>query len=276
LGTKWLVAFFPLTFLVTWTLWYAADAGPGGLMQGGGLRPGLPTLLFYLGVFAPAFVAVALTAVERGLAGVRALLVRLFKWHVDARLYFFAVFYLVAIKAIAAPIVRILTGAWPTLSPEWLAIGLFATVFSTVIGGQAGEEVGWRGYALPGLGERVGFGPASIFLGIIWAVWHLPLFFIPGTDTAGQSFPLYVAQVTALSVAIAWLYLRTNGSLLMTMLMHSAINNTSPIIPSTPRLPENPLLPSAPLSGWVTAALLWIPAAYLLVRMRGLALSSKA
>jgi membrane protease YdiL (CAAX protease family) len=46
-------------------------------------------------------------------------------------------------------------------------------------------------------------------LGVIWALWHLPLFYLRGADTYGQSFPVYVLQVTALSIAIAWLYWRT-------------------------------------------------------------------
>ena len=44
-----------------------------------------------------------------------------------------------------------------------------------------------------------------MLLGVLWAGWHLPLFFVPGADTFGQSFFLYLLQVTALSVAMFWL-----------------------------------------------------------------------
>ena len=107
-----------------------------------------------------------------------------------------------------------------------------------------------------------------MLLGIIWALWHLPLFFIAGTDTAGQSFPLYLAQVTALSVAIAWLYANTNGSLFLTMLMHSAINNTKDIVPSVAQPGTNPFALSYSPVGWTTAGLLWICAGYFLVLMQ--------
>src|SRR5207247_7237989 len=120
----------------------------------------------------------------------------------------------------------------------------------------------------PRLAARWGLAGASILLGVIWASWHLPLFYVPGTDTYGQSFPMYLLQVTALSVAIAWLYWRTRGSLLLTMLMHAAINNTKDIVPTILRTPGNPLEPSASLMAWLGAAVLWIPAAILLVRMR--------
>jgi hypothetical protein len=45
-----------------------------------------------------------------------------------------------------------------------------------------------------------------VLLGVLWAGWHFPLFFIPGADIFGQSFPVYLLQVAALSVAMAWLY----------------------------------------------------------------------
>jgi CAAX protease family protein len=101
---------------------------------------------------------------------------------------------------------------------------LAATLLSTLVGGQAGEEIGWRGYALPRLAARFGLGSASVLLGLVWAIWHLPLFLVPEADTWGQSFPLYLLQVTALSVAIAWLFANTRSSLFPVMLMHAAVN----------------------------------------------------
>jgi membrane protease YdiL (CAAX protease family) len=98
----------------------------------------------------------------------------------------------------------------------------------------------------------------------------LPLFFIAATGTTGQSFPAYALGVTALSVAMAWLYWRTGGSLLLVMLMHSAINNTTGIVPGRVLDPGDPMALSATPVGWLTAALLTAGAAYFLVRMRGL------
>jgi membrane protease YdiL (CAAX protease family) len=229
---------------------------------------GLPTLLFYIGVFAPLLVAVWLTRRDDGDAGLRALLARLIQWDVGLRWYALALLYTIAIKLAVALIHRSITGAWPTFGSEPLYIMLAATIGSTLILGQAGEEVGWRGYALPRLATRFGLGGASVLLGIVWALWHLPLFFIAGTNTTGQSFPLYLLQVTAISVAIAWLYVNTRGSLLLTMLMHSAVNNTKDIVPSAEQSATNPYALSASLVGWLTAALLWVCAGYFLIRMR--------
>ncbi|HKC81443.1 MAG TPA: type II CAAX endopeptidase family protein [Gemmatimonadaceae bacterium] len=260
------LVFFVLTFAVTWSLWLAALAisrdGAAGYPPAG-----VGTLLFYLGVFAPAFVATWLTHRQEGSNGVRTLLGRLVRVRAGLRWYAFALGYMAAIKLTSALIHRLVIGAWPRFGTEPILLMVAAILLSTLVFSQAGEELGWRGYALPRLGARIGLGAASLVIGVMWAVWHLPLFFIPGIETTGQSFPLYALGVIALSVAIAWLYANTNGSLFLTMLMHSAINNTKDIVPTGARPPGNPFSLSASLMGWITAALLWICAAYLLLRL---------
>jgi membrane protease YdiL (CAAX protease family) len=102
----------------------------------------------------------------------------------------------------------------------------------------------------------------------------LPLFFAPQADKFGQSFPLYLLQATALSVALAWLYWRTRGSLLLVMLLHAVVNNTKDIVPSAVPGATNPFALSTSLVAWLTVALLWIAAAYFLFRMRKTAKSA--
>jgi membrane protease YdiL (CAAX protease family) len=146
---------------------------------------------------------------------------------------------------------------------------VLAILVSTPV--QAGEEIGWRGYALPRLAARFGLGRASLLLGLIWACWHLPQFFIPEADTYGQSFFVFVLQVTALSVAMAWLYAHTNGSLLLVMLMHAAVNNSKDIVPSGAAGAANTFGLTASTMAWLTVTMLWIGAAWFLVRMPRLA-----
>jgi membrane protease YdiL (CAAX protease family) len=85
----------------------------------------------------------------------------------------------------------------------------------------------------------------------------------------GQSFPVWALGVTALSVAITWLYAHTNESLLLVMLMHSAGNQTLGIVPSAGANAANPFALSPSLVAWLTGAFLWITAVYFLVRMPG-------
>jgi membrane protease YdiL (CAAX protease family) len=222
--------------------------------------------VFLAGVFAPALVAVLLTARAAGRAGVAQLLAPIGRWQVPGWYYAFAVLYFPATKLAAALVVRIGTGTWPRFGDTPILLMLGGLFVSTWV--QAGEEVGWRGYALPRLAARLGLGGASLVLGMAWALWHLPLFFIAGSGSDGQSFPVYLLHVTALSVAMAWLYWRTGGSLLLTMLMHAAINNTTTLVPAASPVPVGTFAWDTTPMAWATAAVAWVVAGALLVRMR--------
>jgi membrane protease YdiL (CAAX protease family) len=174
---------------------------------------------------------------------------------------------MLAIKLAVALVYRAAKGGWPRFGNEAWYIIMAAIVISTPF--QSGEEIGWRGYALPRLAMRFGYRAGSVLLGLIWACWHLPIFFMPGADKQGQSFPVYMLQLTALSVAAAWLYVRTNGSLLLAMVMHSAVNQTKDIVPSAVPGAANLFALSTSVVAWLTVGLLWICAAYFLVRMTG-------
>lgn len=265
-----LVKFFLFTYVVSWACFVTGAAVQRAASAGPDL-PALATALLLIGTFAPSLVALSMTARTSGRDGVLALFDRVLHWEVRARWYAFAIGYLAAIKLGVALVHRVAVGAWPRFgdTPWYLIVA--AVAVSTPV--QAGEEIGWRGYALPRLAARFGFARGSVLLGVIWALWHIPLFFIPGLDNYGQSIAIFVLGGTALSVAMAWLYMHTAGSLLLTMLMHSAVNQTSGIVPSAVPTATNPFALSAPLVAWLTAAFLWIGAAYFLVRMRHLELS---
>jgi membrane protease YdiL (CAAX protease family) len=223
--------------------------------------------VFLIGVFAPGLVAVALTAWDEGGRAVGALLRRILRWRVGLRFYAFALLLMPLTKLTVAIVHRALVGAWPQFGETRPLLLVLATILSTI--GQAGEEVGWRGYLLPRLTERTGLVAASLVVGAIWAAWHLPLFFAPGADTNGQSFPLYALQVTAYSVALAWLYWRTGGSLLLTMFMHAAFNNMKDIVPSGGIRGGSLFTLDATLVFRLTVVLLWAVGVLLLIRMRG-------
>ena len=187
------------------------------------------TALFLPGTFAPAFVALWLT---RRSIGSRVLLAKTMVWEVKPRWYLFAFLYMAVIKLAAASVHRFTMGAWPAFETGAWLLAIPATLISTPF--QAGEEIGWRGYAFEPMAYRLRPGPAALGLGVIWAIWHLPLFFIAGTDTTGQSFPLFLLTVIAISVAICWLYMRTLVTLLPVMLMHAAADNTPHFVASVP------------------------------------------
>lgn len=266
-----LLAFFALTFMVSWTCFIGAAAIRDDASV---VWTSASYLVYLIGVFGPALVAIALTYHADGRAGVGALLGGIFRWPPQARWWVFALSYVAIVRLASALLHRLLVGLWPAFGREIWLVMIPATMLSTPV--QSGEEVGWRGYALPGLAARLGLGPASLILGAIWACWHLPFFFIEGVDKTGQSFPLYFLGVVALSVTLAWLYWRTNGSLLMTMLFHAAANNTKDIVPVATPGASNPWTFQALPIGWMVIAVYWIGAIFFLVEMRGKALEWNA
>src|SRR5262249_7859087 len=225
--------------------------------------------LFIPGAIIPSLVAIGLTARAQGRSGVLSLLKGITEWQRDVRWYAFAIGFFAVIKLAAATFYRLSVGTWPLFGQvPWFLMAI-AIVFSTPV--QAGEEIGWRAFALPRMTKLFGLPAASVILGVIWASWHLPFFFIPGSDNFGQSFWIYLIAVTAISVATAWLYWRTNQSLILVMIMHASIDNTAGIVVTSPASAavRNPFAFSASPLAWLTVAVLWICGVYFLFRMRG-------
>lgn len=258
--------FFLLTYALSWTCFITVaifSKRTHSIFSGSGV---LPQALLLLGTFTPSLVALWLTT-QYGIPGAtKKLLGKIGKWHVHFGWYMFAFFYIAVIKLSVAVIYRLVNGTWPRFGTEAWYIMLVAILFSTWV--EAGEEIGWRGFALPWMTAKFGLSLSTLLLGVIWACWHLPLFFLHGADKFGQSFILYLLQIVGLSVAMGYLYWKTKGSLLLVMVMHASINNTKDIVPSAITEASNPFGFSHSLVGWLTVALLWIFAIYFLIQMR--------
>jgi membrane protease YdiL (CAAX protease family) len=99
------------------------------------------------------------------------------------------------------------------------------TLLSTMVIVGLFEEVGWRGFALPRMQRRLDAIWAALLLGVVWALWHLPELI---SDPTRQRPPLqFVVWTLALSVILSWLYNSTNGSLLIVIICHGAIDTAS-------------------------------------------------
>lgn len=211
-----LASYLVLAYCVSWLLWLPL------VVSGGGEPTGLGFGLLLLGSLAPSSVAVALVAAVFGRAGVRRLLSRLLIWRVGAG-WWVAVALLPGLVLVAVGLSVLLGGDPPEVTatvPGALALLLF----SIFPGSAGGEEIGWRGLALPKLqGSRRAL-PASLYLGVAWGVWHLPLYLI-GTDIRPISlFVPWVVLTVACSIVFTWIYNGTGGSLLVVILFHAASN----------------------------------------------------
>lgn len=219
------IVFFVLAFAWSWFFWLLAPL----------LRPEAPvtaTALALVGGFGPSLAAVAVVAHQAGRRGLRRWLSRCLQWRVGWRWMALAFFFPVAFMGLAAAIHVALGGTLPP-SPAaghaLLAAANFVLVF--LVGGPLGEEFGWRGYALPALQRRWGWRIASLVLGGVWTLWHLPLFYSAGTVQSHLPMGLYALSAIASSVLFAWLFNRTEGSVLLVLVLHTAVNAWSLVIP---------------------------------------------
>lgn len=128
--------------------------------------------------------------------------------------------------------------------------------FVFVLGGGQ-EELGWRGFALPRLLARGNAVTASLVIGAVWAVWHLPLFMLGGTSQFGDAFGPYAISLLALSIVFTWLYRATGRSVLLAMLLHASHNSAIIVIPVQPV--------QTGTVEWLLAAVVWLLALGLVV-----------
>jgi membrane protease YdiL (CAAX protease family) len=235
--------FFIITFVISWTIWlttavFAPESG----------------LLLSLGTFAPTVTALTLTAVVEGRAGLLAIWRRLLIWRVGLGWYLFALGGTAVFVLVALGLYRLAGGDAELVfndPAQWYLIIpiFFYVLFFSVLG----EEIGWRGYALPRLQVRYGSLLASLIIGVIWSAWHLPLFWLPGNFHQTIPLSLFLLQSVALAVIYTWLHNNTQGSLLIAHLFHAASNVTLGVLPILPMDTSGDL---APL--WLTVALLWV------------------
>jgi len=171
----------------------------------------------FLALFGPAISAILITYLTEGSAGLKALWGRALLWKVSPYSYALAIL-LPPVLALLGMGLAYLLGTRVTLFSNGMVGIVTAVLF-------VGEELGWRGYALPGLLATKTPLKASLILGLLWALWHLPnfIFPIPGLPPLGP-FPVIAIWIVAGTFLFTWLYLISNGSILIAILFHASMN----------------------------------------------------
>jgi membrane protease YdiL (CAAX protease family) len=172
-----------------------------------------------LALFGPAIAAISVTGIVEGRSGVKQLLRRAVQGRTELKWIAVAVGLPILISAMVVILNAVLLGKPIVLVPNE------APTFTLIIGLLViGEEIGWRGFALPRLQTRFNSLTASLILGGLWAAWHLPNAFIPGFEYYLTAFPVFLVYVVSMTVLFTWLANRTRGSVWIAWLFHAAIN----------------------------------------------------
>jgi membrane protease YdiL (CAAX protease family) len=212
-----LITFFVLTYALAWFLWLPLVVLQDTIPAAAGL------VLVLLGSNVPSLLAIVLTALLLGRGALRKLLGRLLIWRVNPLWYLVVVLGPAALAGGMVAFNAFVGGPAISVSVPLLTV-VITLAFFIFPGSALGEEIGWRGYALPRLQSGRSALSASLILGVIWAFYHLPLFFTGQAFRSPSLLVPFVVSGLALSVILTWVYNSTGGSLLLVVLLHATAN----------------------------------------------------
>ena len=222
---KRVAVFVLLTFGWSWGFWMPRALASEGILDS---VPALPEL----GAFGPTVAAFALVTYSGGLRGASRLAGRAIQLDYPKRWLGVALLF-TPVAVLVSLAVAIATGTTPSF--PWtgnLLVLPLAFAFILLLGGPLQEEFGWRGYLLDALQTRFGAVQSGVVVGLVWAVWHLPLFYIPSETIYYQNpFLGFAVSITLFSVLMTWVYNNTDRSLLPALLFHASFNWSQAMFP---------------------------------------------
>jgi uncharacterized protein len=238
-----LIAFFMLAFGITWAVWVPRAVGiPVGAVG-------------QLWTWVPAVAALLAAALTGGRGALRDLGARLVRWRVGWRWYLVVVLGPAAFSVAVALLYALMGGSFAAATPPALRgetplviLPLFLVVLFVTDG--VGEELAWRGFSLPRLLASYNALVASLILGVLWALWHLPLVWTEVAPLYQQPVWLLLLDTTAKSILFTWVFLHTRGSVLVAALLH-ATTNLFVVSPVVAEVGSVALMLLAALAKWI-------------------------
>ncbi len=224
--------FFVVTFLSSWLLWFPlVMAGAGVLPLDEGIRGVITMPLIIIGAFGPAAGAFYCLNKYHGKGAVRQYLRGLLDFRLGWRAWLVPILVLGGSTWLA----WMLPELWGEPRVEMLLPSLWVFppyVAIMILFGGGQEELGWRGYILDFMEERLGPWLGNLILGVVWAFWHLPLFFIPGTSQTLMPFGGFVLLTVGYSWFFAWVRKASGKRTLAGLTTHGWANAFIPLFPT--------------------------------------------
>ena len=229
------VLFLIFTFVFTWGVWLPS------ILAGFGVDLGIDaktytTITVPIGAFVPLLVALALVIQQKGWRGGWDFFRQAFDFKVKP-VYLIAAFVIPLIihllshtlaRLLGFPVADTLFPVNSGIKSILMAIPYF---FLMLIIGGGQEEFGWRGYAQAPLQNRMGIIPASLLIGLVWGLWHWPLWVMPGDGHSTYPFIAFLIMTTSISVVYGWLYDASHQKLVTVIIFHAMSNTAAPLLP---------------------------------------------
>jgi membrane protease YdiL (CAAX protease family) len=257
--------FFLIAYAFSWLLLLPSVLSAWNILQGDF------TVTFVIHTFGPALAAIIITGIVEGRTGLLSLQQRIRQWRAGWRWY---LFILMGIPALIMLGIIIQPGAFASfqgLTPLLLVKYPLAFIVVWFGGGPLGEEIGWRGFALPRMQPRYGPLRGTLLLDVLWCFWHLLEFLMPtqgggpgtGLATFLTNFSMFFGMVLALTIILTWVFNNTRGSIFISITAHAGVN--------TPQVILLPLFLAADYTGLLLAGLigLGLPALLIVILTRG-------
>lgn len=218
-----LIKFFVAAYLFSWVIWgiavYITNFTNINVSW-------LPIVIIIIGAFGPSVTAVWLTHKNGEKGAVKKLLKRGLQIKTIPVWIWISMFIVPAMSWAGSMFYFQYSGVEASFNYAGLLFFPFSALIM-IVGGPLQEEFGWRGYALDRMQKKYSALVASIILGIIWAAWHLPLFFIVGSAQQGIDLPFYFVSLIGISIIMTWFYNNSKASILVALLAHAIINSMS-------------------------------------------------
>jgi uncharacterized protein len=211
------LTFFILTYILSWTIWIVLIIGASQIPEG------VSNIVRLFGVLMPAVSALALT-IHAKRSGINELFARFKIWRVGSKWWFAVVLIYPGMLVAAGLIYNFFVAGSVNLMTVTAGTLIANIIFLSIA--TLGEEIGWRGVALPALQKKYSPLSSSLLLGLLWSVWHLPFWLLIGTLTQFGSFYfimnfLFIIPTTFF---ITWFFNNTNGSMLLPTVFHVVFN----------------------------------------------------
>ena len=261
-----LLYFFILTFIFSWLLWLPGILYTYKLINPTPLILNIIGITNWIGGIGPSLIAFVLVFKNEGKAGAKKLFVRILQFKLGG--WYFPIFLLIPFLLVLAHLINMIAynADFPVtglLKEPWF----IPIVFLIFIILQFSEEFGWRGFALDRMQLTWNALTSSLILGVLWSLWHLPMFFSKGFSHYDFNLPFHQLLITFVvtSVLITWLQNNCNGSLIPAFIIHAMINFSGEILPLIKKSPEY----QGNYTSWIIVNVLLVITLFIILKIWG-------